>query len=72
MAATRLFRVIEKLKSNSQERSVWTWAFRFLINSLRCGGADAAGFEAVGLGFGYGGEADAVLQRDAVDPVAVL
>ena len=33
---------------------------------------DAAGFEAVGLGFGDGGEADAVLQGDAVDPVAVL
>lgn len=33
---------------------------------------DATGFEAVGLGLGDGGEADAVLEGDAVDPVAVL
>ena len=26
----------------------------------------------MGLGLGYGGEADAVLERDAIDPVAVL
>ena len=30
------------------------------------------GFEAVRFGFGGGGEADAVLEGDAVDPVAVL
>ena len=33
---------------------------------------DPAGFEAVGLGLGHGREADAVFERDAVDPVAVL
>lgn len=40
--------------------------------TLRSRGADAAGFEAVGFGFGGGWEGDAVLLRDAVDPVAVL
>ena len=33
---------------------------------------DAAGFEAVRLGLGDGGEADAVLEGDAVYPVTVL
>ena len=36
----------------------------------RSRGADAAGFEAVGFGVGGGGEADAVFDGDAVDPVA--
>ena len=34
--------------------------------------ANPAGFEAVGLGLGDGGEADAVLEGDAIYPVAVL
>lgn len=38
---------------------------------LRRRRADAAGFEAVGFGVGGGGEADAVFERDGVDPVAV-
>ena len=38
----------------------------------RRGGADVAGFEAVGSGFGGGGEADAVLEGDGVDPVTLL
>lgn len=36
----------------------------------RSRGTNAAGFEAVGFGLGGGGEADAVLEGDGVDPVA--